>query len=168
MRNLEIRPGTHSYKIQYLIAGVSALLAAGMLWVVLYRYGTETFSLVQLVQLFAFAFLAVESVSRVRFLKSLFLRINAEGISWRLVVGLEILNRRPPNSSASLRWDQISAIRQEATELRISIQGEEDDLCLPLSQFNYAQRQNIKAAIAAHFDDATAVPRPATANVQAS
>lgn len=151
MRNLEIRPGTHSYKIQYLIAAVSGLLAVGMLWVIWYRNGTEDFSLVHLVQLFAFAFLAVESVSRVRFLKSLFLRIDAEGISWRLVVGLEILNRRPPNSSASLRWDEISAIRQEATELRISIHGVKDDLQLPLSQFNYAQRQNIKAAVEAHF-----------------
>ncbi len=153
MRNLEIRPGIHSHKMQYFMAAASALLAVGMLWVIWYRYGTEEQSFVHWVQMFAFAFLAAESVSRVRFLKSLFLRINAEGISWRLVVGLEILNRRPPNSSAALRWDEIAAIRQEATELRISIHGAKDDLQLPLSQFNYAQRQDIKAAVAANFTE---------------
>lgn len=152
MRELEIRPRAHSYKSQYLMAGFAAVLAAGMLWAVLTGTGHEGSPLVRWAQVVFFAFLAVDSVSRVRFLKSLFFRINAEGIAWRLVVGLEILNRRPPNSSASLRWDEISSIRQGATELRITIHDKKDDLLLPLSQFNYAQRQDIKAAISAHCD----------------
>lgn len=97
--------------------------------------------------------LMLQSLYRVRYLKALYIRADDTGIRWRLIAEMEILQRlRPPISEAKLAWQNITHVRNMATGMYFTVRGEEKERYLPMSNFSYAQRREIKHAIASRID----------------
>ena len=80
-------------------------------------------------------------------------RIDDNGCSWRLIDGGEMLQRmRPPISEHMVRWESVRELHHEASGIRFSFHDKKD-VFLPLSDFSYAQRQDIKRVIGLHISE---------------
>lgn len=92
-------------------------------------------------------YISGKSAYRIYHIRSQHLRIGPAGISWRLSNELAFLMElwRPPISQGEVAWSDITELDQKLNGIHIHV-GEKEHV-LPLNNFEYAPRQQIKAAI---------------------
>lgn len=152
MYKLEIKLQPHWKKRQTILFIVTVALTLALLYMISVNLFQDP--VMGAIHGAIFLVFILQSIYRVRYLKALYLRINDLTISWRLIAELDIQQRlRPPISEAELAWHDITRVRNMATGMYFTVQGEEEEHYLPLSNFSYAQRQEIKSAVAAHAGD---------------
>jgi hypothetical protein len=150
-RTLEITLMIAMQRRQWLIFILFTAMTCALLWLAVYGVTREPFFTSS--QLLVTVVMAVMTLLRIRYLRSLFLRIDDNGFSWRLIDGVEFLQQmRPPISEHALRWESVRALHHEATGIRFHL-NEKKDVFLPLSNFSYTQRQDIKRAIGLHASE---------------
>ena len=169
MHDVDISLMPRWQKMQYVLFALFFLLTGYFTYVVYQSLFGEGGGFHGNVVTLVWAVLLGQALLRLRYLKALYLRINDEGMSWRLIVGIDYSNNiRPPVSDATLSWKDITGIRQEATGMRVAVVGKKDELLLPLSNFSYAQRQEIKRAVAEHYGTPTPAGEDAEGDVEAA
>lgn len=149
MRELEIKMLVPLQKKHWILLLLSSAILVALPWTFFFGITQDPFYATT--QVVVFLFLIGQSILRLRYLKSLALRIDEDGLAWRLIDGIDVFQRmRPPISEHKVRWDALRGVRHEATGMRCFLR-DGADIFLPLSNFSYAQRQDIKRVTALHL-----------------
>ncbi|MBR9973944.1 MAG: hypothetical protein KFF77_00035 [Bacteroidetes bacterium] len=149
MRELDIKLMLPLQKRHWIFFFLSMLLIALLLWMM--GWGITHDPSFGSFQLLFFTFLMLQSAYRLRYLKSLYLRIGEAGLSWRLIDGVEYFQQwRPPISEHALRWERLRGVRHEASGMRCLL-DDDATVFLPLSNLSYAQRQEVKRVTELHL-----------------
>jgi hypothetical protein len=150
-RTLEIKLMIALQRKQWIGLTFFLIMTGAFVWRLFYDVTREPF--MTSTQAIVWAVITVMMMLRIRYLKSIFLRIDDNGFSWRLVEGGDMLQRmRPPISEHVVRWESVRELHHEASRIRFSFHDKKD-VFLPLSDFSYAQRQDIKRVIGLHLSE---------------
>lgn len=159
-RELEIKLMVPLQRRQWMLLILYMAVICALMWVAHYWLTNEPFY--SSWQLIVIVVIAAQALLRVRYLKTLFLRINRDGCSWRLIDGFEKLQQtHPPISEHDIRWNALSGVRHEATGMRCFLR-DGSAVFLPMSNFSYAQRQDIKRVMALHLSEQEITAQPFT------
>ncbi len=159
-RELEIKMMVPLQRWQWMLLMLYLAVACALMWVA--YFGLTNEPLYSATQLIVVVVIAAQALLRIRYLKALFLRINRAGCSWRLIDGFEKLQQtHPPISEHDIRWDALSGVRHEATGMRCFLR-DGSAVFLPMSNFSYAQRQDIKRVMALHLSEQKIAAQPFT------
>jgi hypothetical protein len=149
MRELDLKLMLPLQKRHWFFFILSSLLLTLVMWMLLRGITHDPFF--ASTQLVIWIFLMLHSAYRIRYLKSLNLRIGEAGLAWRLIDGVEYFQQlRPPISEQHLRWERMRGVRHEATGMRCVL-DDGSAVFLPLSNFSYSQRQDIKRVSELHL-----------------
>lgn len=104
-------------------------------------------------QILFFLYFVTSAALQVRNLRSQFLRIRDDGMSWRMLEGV-MSDRmfKPPYSACAFAWTELRSVREEASGIRFHLDDARESY-LPLSQLTYAQRQDIKRVLRLHLEE---------------
>lgn len=150
-RELEIRLQVPLRPWHWVLFAFLLIMNCAFIWLIL--DGILHNPLLASTQMAVMVMMTAVAVLRIWHVRSLFLRINDDGCTWRLIAGVDIPQQtRPPISEHMVRWETVRVLRHEASGIRVN-PDENTEVFLPLSNFSYAQRQEIKRVVATHVSE---------------